>query len=104
VMDYLGRLAQLQRLVIVDNVQFNPSADVTTSGTSGGAGSSGSGGTASAGSTGPFSGGTQVTVTIQARMFESAAAVDTTGGTAASTGTPTAAGTTTVTAPALNNS
>jgi Tfp pilus assembly protein PilO len=107
VMEYLGRLAQLQRLFVVDSVGFNPAADTASGGAnSGGAGSpssSGGGSTANL-STGPFSGASEVAVTISGRMFENGGSVLGTGGAAVSTGTPTAAGATTVTAPALNNS
>jgi type IV pilus assembly protein PilO len=101
VMDYFGRLAQLQRLVVVDSVTFNPASDTTAA--AGSTTGSGSGSSASE-STGPFSGADQITATIAGRMFESGDAVTTTGGTATSTGTPTAAGATTASAPALNNS
>ena len=49
-MDYLTRLAALQRLVVVDGVQLS------TAGTTGASGPAASGG----GSTGPFSGGTEL--------------------------------------------
>jgi Tfp pilus assembly protein PilO len=74
VMDYLGRIAELQRLVVVDNVQF-------TAATSSGA----NGQVSTGGSTGPFSGASSLTVTIQARMFETAGLVST--GAASSSGT-----------------
>jgi Tfp pilus assembly protein PilO len=97
VMDYLGRLAGLQRLVVVDGVQFNPAASaVTGAGTSGGA--------ASGGSTGPFSGAPQLAVTISARMFETLGAAGSTDGTATATGATAAAGTTTAAPTTLNNS
>jgi Tfp pilus assembly protein PilO len=63
VMDYLTRLAKLQRLVVVDGVQLSTAADTgaSTGSTSGQA-------------TGPFSGGTELSAVISARMFESPAA------------------------------
>jgi Tfp pilus assembly protein PilO len=64
VIDYLGRLAGLQRLVVVDSVNFAAAgAAATGAGAGSGTGSSG-------GSTGPFSGASSLTVTISARMFE----------------------------------
>ena len=63
VLEYLTRLSALQRLVVVDSVQLST------------AGSSGAGGAqTSGGSTGPFTGSTQLSATIAARMFESPAA------------------------------
>jgi Tfp pilus assembly protein PilO len=111
VMDYLGRLAELQRLVVVDNVQFNVAAAASAGGAGGGAGApggAGAGGDSSGGSTGPFSGGSSLTATIAARMFETPSAVSTLAGTAAS-GTGTAATGATPATPAsgtstLNNS
>lgn len=100
VMDYLGRLAQLQRLLVVDSVQFNPAVQTSAPGASGSSAS----GSSSGGSTGPFSGADQVNVAIQSRIFETPDASATAGSTATSTGTPTAAGATTASAPALNNS
>ena len=67
VMDYLGRLAALQRLVVVDGVQLNPNA---SSSAAPGAGAGGGAASSTGGSTGPFSGGSQLTATITARMFE----------------------------------
>ena len=61
VMDYLGRLGVLKRLVVVDTVQFSAAA-----GTGGGAGGAATGAGAS---TGPFSGASELTVTISGRMF-----------------------------------
>jgi Tfp pilus assembly protein PilO len=61
VMDYLARLSALKRLLVVDGLQF---AAVGQTGASGGAGES----------TGPFSGGSELSVTISARMFVTAAA------------------------------
>jgi Tfp pilus assembly protein PilO len=101
-MDYLGRLAALQRLFVVDNLSFNPAAE--SSNTGAGAGSPVPGGTAASETTGPFSGGDQLTMTIAGRIFETGGSVLNAGGAAASTGTPTAAGATTASAPALNNS
>ena len=62
VVDYLTRLAALQRLVVVDGVQL-----VTSASTGAETGTSASSG----GSTGPFSGATQLSATITARMFVS---------------------------------
>jgi Tfp pilus assembly protein PilO len=101
VIDYIGRLATLQRLFIVDNLAFNPATDNTSSP---GAGSSGSGSSSASQTTGPFSGADQLSVTISGRIFETGGSVAGTGGAAASTGTPTAPGATTAAAPALNNS
>jgi Tfp pilus assembly protein PilO len=72
VLDYVGKLAALKRLLVVDNLQL------TTA-------SSADGGDASAQSTGPFSGGDQLSATISARMFSSAAAAVAAAGT---TGAP----------------
>jgi Tfp pilus assembly protein PilO len=89
VVDYITRLASLQRLVVVDSVQL-----ATTTGTGTQTGASATGG----GSTGPFSGGSELTATISARMFESVTA---TSSLAAPGTTPAATGaTTTPTAPA----
>ena len=80
-MDYLGRLAALKRLVVVDSVAFNAG------------GSTGAGGNAPAGgSTGPFTGSDQLIVTISARMFETPPA-------AAVVGTETASGASAPSAP-----
>jgi Tfp pilus assembly protein PilO len=100
VLDYLGRLAGLQRLVVVDGVQFNPAA---SSGTGAGAGSAGAGGS-SGGSTGPFSGAPQLTVTISARMFETPGTALSAVGTGTVTGVIPAAGTTKAASSTLNNS
>jgi Tfp pilus assembly protein PilO len=84
VMDYLDRIAALQRLLVLDNVQFSSAGASTT-----GPGTPTGGGAAS---TGPFSGASELMLTITARMFETApavaAAADGTGAvtTAASTG------------------
>jgi Tfp pilus assembly protein PilO len=59
VMDYLTRVKSLKRMLVVDSVQF-----------SSGGGDSSAGGAAA--STGPFSGASQLAVTITARMFETA--------------------------------
>ena len=88
-MDYLGRIAALKRLLVLDSVQFSAAG---TTGAGPGAATSGAGA-----STGPFSGASELTVTITARMFETppglAAAEAGTGAvtTAASTGRPCAA-------------
>ena len=83
VMDYIGRLAGLQRLVIVDSVNFAASSSVATS-TGGGAGA-GSPAASSGGSTGPFSGASELTATISARMFETPSSVVTSPGSGVST-------------------
>jgi Tfp pilus assembly protein PilO len=62
VMDYLAKLGALQRLVVVDGVQFSTAA--TTGAASGGGGSS------AGQTTGPFSGASQLAAVISARMFE----------------------------------
>jgi Tfp pilus assembly protein PilO len=73
VLDYVGRLAAMKRLLVVDNLQLA----ATTSGAVTG--------DATGQSTGPFSGGDQLAATISARMFaapsaaEAAAAAGTTG-------------------------
>ncbi len=107
VMDYLGRLAGLQRLVVVDSVQLNAAASAGTGG--GGAGAlGGSNSGSSGGSTGPFSGATSLTATIGARMFETPGAATAIGG-AGATSTASAATGSTPATPAsgtstLNNS
>ena len=93
VMDYLGRLAQLQRLVVVDSVQFNAAG--SGGGAGGGAGSSGgSDAGSSGGSTGPFSGATSLTATVGARMFETPGAATAVAGAGAVTTGAAATGTT----------
>jgi hypothetical protein len=74
-MDYLTRVKSLKRMLVVDSVQF-----------SSGGGDSSAGGAAA--STGPFSGASQLSVTIAARMFEtpSSTATDGTTLTGAATG------------------
>jgi Tfp pilus assembly protein PilO len=62
VLDYLTRLASMDRLVVVDGVTFS----ATTASTPGSA----STGNPAQETTGPFSGGSQLTGTITARMFE----------------------------------
>lgn len=62
---YLDAIAALKRLVVIDSVQFSP-AGLTV------AGATGAGG----GSTGPFSGASELTIAITARMFETQAALD----------------------------
>ena len=111
VMEYLGQLAGLQRLVVVDSVSLNPAASAAGGGAGGGAGSSGGagagGGASGGGSTGPFSGATSLTATIGARMFDTPGAVATIGAGAAGTASA-ATGSTPVTpasgASTLNNS
>jgi Tfp pilus assembly protein PilO len=61
VLDYLGQLAAMKRLLVVDNLQLS-------SGSSGGTAGDPNAG---AQSTGPFSGGDQLSATISARMFSS---------------------------------
>ncbi len=95
-LDYLGRIAKLQRLLVIDGVTFT-SAGTTGAGAGAVAGGAGA-------STGPFSGASTLAVTIAARMFETPADVATaTGGTGAPTtpagGSTPAGGTST-----LNNS
>jgi Tfp pilus assembly protein PilO len=100
--DYLSRLSQLTRLVVIDNIVFSAAGS-----TGAGAGTGAGGGSLS---TGPFTGANELTVTITARMFEipvgadpSASGTATTAGTTpAATGA--AAGTPTSQAASLNNS
>jgi Tfp pilus assembly protein PilO len=81
VMEYLGRIAALQRLLVLDNVQVTAAA-ITSAGPGGPASGTGT-------STGPFSGASELTVTIRARMFETApAGAEATAGTV--TGAPAA--------------
>lgn len=75
ILDYLGRLAAMKRLMVVDNLQLSPSASGTSAGST----------PAANASTGPFSGGDQLTATISARMFATPAAVIAAAGT---TGAP----------------
>jgi Tfp pilus assembly protein PilO len=91
VMDYITRLNALKRLLVVDTVQFSAGADA---GASTGAGAGSATGAATGGSdqsTGPFSGASQLVVTVSARMFEMPPPVVSTGdGTGTTTGTGTA--------------
>jgi len=105
-MDYLGRLAELQRLVVVDSVQFSVASSVAAGGGAGASGGAGAGGGGSTGgSTGPFSGGTSLTATIAARMFETPGpAVAIGAGGTSSTGATTTAATPPAQAPTPNNS
>ena len=103
VIDYVTRLAKLKRLLIIDSVQFS------SAGTTGaGPGDPGAGAGAS---TGPFSGASQLTLTISGRLFEIPPPVSdtTTGGTttAGSTTAPATGGNPTATSGStstLNNS
>jgi Tfp pilus assembly protein PilO len=81
VMDYLGRIAGLHRLLVLDSVQFAASAGTTAAaGTAAAAGTDAAPGA----STGPYSGASELAITITARMFESVpAAVQVTGSAAA---------------------
>jgi Tfp pilus assembly protein PilO len=97
VLDYLGRLASMKRLLVVDNLQLATGSSGATAGDA----------NAAAQSTGPFSGGDQLSATISARMFSSptaaaaAAGIGTTGAPQPSTAAgsaPASAGST------LNNS
>jgi Tfp pilus assembly protein PilO len=114
VMDYITRLNALKRLLVVDNVLFSAASAPTaaSTSTSGGAGSATGGGATSGSdlSTGPFSGASQLSVTISARMFENPPVTLATG-TATGTGTGTAPSSTGATPPSgsaqtstLNNS
>jgi Tfp pilus assembly protein PilO len=68
VMDYLFLLKSLKRVVVVDTLQVSSAGgDASTGG--------------AAATTGPFSGGSQLSVTISARMFETGAATATDGST-----------------------
>jgi Tfp pilus assembly protein PilO len=73
VLDYVGRLAAMKRLLVVDNLQLSPETSAGTTGDT------------SAQSTGPFTGGDRLSATISARMFSSAAAAAAAAGT---TGAP----------------
>jgi Tfp pilus assembly protein PilO len=84
VLDYLGRIAALKRLVVLDNLSFSSAGTTGTGATTGSAVDA---------STGPFSGGSTLAVTMTGRMFETApVGAVTTGGTGAAT--PVAAGAT----------
>ena len=96
VMDYLGKLAGLQRLIVVDGIQLTTAANTGATA-----------GSASGLSTGPFSGATQISGVVTARMFEAPGTASTSEGTGVSTAaapsgtsTPTASGNTN----GLNNS
>jgi Tfp pilus assembly protein PilO len=60
VMAYLSRMASLERLLVIDGVQFASSGTESTD----------PGANPAAASTGPFSGASELLVTITARMFE----------------------------------
>jgi Tfp pilus assembly protein PilO len=77
VLDYLGRLASMKRLLVVDNLQLATGSSGATAGDA----------NAGAQSTGPFSGGDELSATISARMFSSPAAVAAAAG-VGSTGAP----------------
>src|SRR5206468_2751610 len=62
VVDYVGRLAALKRLVVVDNLQLSTGSSGATTANASGT------------STGPFGGSNQLSATISARMFTSPAA------------------------------
>jgi Tfp pilus assembly protein PilO len=83
VMAYLGQIAALKRLLIIDGVQVSATAT--------GSGAPGAPAPGTGAGTGPFSGATALTVTITARMFETLSAVP---GATDSTGAVTAAATT----------
>ena len=99
-MDYLAKLGELKRLVVVDGVQFSTAA--STGASSGGSG--GGGGE----STGPFTGWSQLAASITARMFEAPGAVRPGAATGAGTGVatpgPTGAAPATGNATTVNNS
>ena len=63
VIDYLGRLAALRRLLVLDNVQFAAAGDRAGSPRAHPAATGRE-------STGPFSGASELAVTITARMFD----------------------------------
>jgi Tfp pilus assembly protein PilO len=94
-LDYLNRLEDLDRLVIVDSIS------VTAAGGSTGTGASGSSGSASATTfdTGSSDGAPSLSVTLTGRMFTQAAAASSSGGTATAGG-----GTTTGTFPSSGSS
>jgi len=60
VLDYLGRLASMKRLLVVDNLQLATGSSGATADAN-----------ATDQSTGPFSGGDRLSATISARMFSS---------------------------------
>jgi Tfp pilus assembly protein PilO len=82
VLDYLGRLASMKRLLVVDNLQLATGSSGATAGDP----------NATAQSTGPFSGGDQLSATISARMFSSPTAVAAAAG-VGTTGAPQASST-----------
>jgi Tfp pilus assembly protein PilO len=92
VVDYLTRLAALQRLVVVNGVQLSTAA--STGAETGTSASSG-------GTTGPFSGGTMLSATITAQMFVSPGA---TASSIEGEGTSTASTGSTVATPAAQSS
>jgi Tfp pilus assembly protein PilO len=87
VLDYLARMAELKRLVVIDSVQF--SAAGTT-----GAGAGGGAGAGASQSSGPFSGASTLAVSISARMFEVPLAGPTAVDGTTTTGAPPAGGAT----------
>jgi Tfp pilus assembly protein PilO len=91
IVDYLTRLAGLQRLVVVTGVQLSTAASTgAETGTSAGSG----------GSTGPFSGGSTLSATITASMYVSPGA---TASTSDGTGTTTDANGVSVATPAAQS-
>ena len=67
VVDYLTRMSALRRLLVLDSVQFTATAATTAAATPGATPGAAPGANES---TGPFSGGSVLSVTIAARMFE----------------------------------
>jgi Tfp pilus assembly protein PilO len=72
VVDYLTRISSLRRLLVLDSVPFTSAATNTAAP---GAGATPGAAPGVGESTGPFSGGSQLSVTIAARMFDTPAAL-----------------------------
>ena len=85
VVDYLGRLASMKRLLVVDSLQLAAGGSATTA----------SDANTGAQSTGPFSGGSRLTATISARIFSTPSMAGATAtGTGTSAAVPSSTGTT----------
>ncbi len=98
VLDYLNRLEDLDRLVIVDSVSISAGGAGSGSGTGSTGASSSSGSSSAAGSSNPSD--PTLSVTLTGRMFTNAAAAPIAG----STGGTTSGGTTTPTTPTTSTS
>jgi Tfp pilus assembly protein PilO len=90
ILDYLGRLASMKRLLVVDNLQLSPVTSAPGAATAG-SGNANAAANAANASTGPFSGGDKLTATISARMFATPAAAAAAAGTTGVPASPTAA-------------